>query len=86
MTQKRNRQNGTFHHLRSIERKLDIILDEIDHISARLFEIERQQRKDFTDATLTRLNDMARQMEAISVIELQNIRNLYSGTKEGERQ
>lgn len=78
-----HRQNGTARRLRRIEDKLDIILSDFSRIHALLLTIERQQREEFTDETINRLQGAARRMEEMAVRELQAVRERYG--KEGGR-
>ncbi len=72
-----HRHNGTAQRLRRIEDKIDIILSDLNRIHARLLTIERQQREEFTDATIKRLQDAARRMEEMAGRELQAVRERY---------
>lgn len=63
--------------LRRMEDKLDIILSDLNRIHARLLTIERQQREDFTDTTINKLQTAAHQMKDMADKELQAVRERY---------
>ena len=71
------RPNGTTHRLRRLEDKLDIILSDLNRIHTRLLTIERQQREEFTDATINKLQAAAHQMRDMADNELQAVRERY---------
>ena len=72
MQQKKNRRPGrTARRLRGIEERLDIIICGINRINARLLNVERQQREEFTDATIGRLHAAAVRMREAAGMELQ---------------
>lgn len=68
-------RNGRRH--RRMEDKLDIILSDLNRIHARLLTIERQQREEFTDATINKLQTTAHQMKEMADKELQAVRERY---------
>lgn len=71
------RQSGNARRLRRMEDKLDIILSDLNRVHARLLAIERQQREDFTDATINRLHASAVRMKEMADNELQAIKERY---------
>ena len=71
------RPNGIARRLRRIEDKIDIILSDLNRINARMLTIERQQREDFTDATINRLHAAAQSLKATADKELQAVSERY---------
>lgn len=71
------RPNGTARRLRRMEDKLDIILSDLNRIQARLLTVERQQREQFMDATISRLHAAAQSLKATADKELQAVRERY---------
>ena len=78
MKQNRNRkQSGNARRLHRMDDKLDIILSDLSRIHTRLQTIEKQQREDFTDATINRLHASAVRMKEMANNELHAIKERY---------
>lgn len=80
MKQNRNnnyKQNQITRRLRRMEDKIDIILSDLNSIHIRLLTIERQQREDFTDSTINKLQAAAHQMKDMASKELQAVGERY---------
>lgn len=78
MQQKKNRRpSRTARRLRGIEERLDIIICGINHINARLLNVERQQREQFTDATINNLHASALRMKEVADKERQAVKERY---------
>lgn len=71
------RQSGNARRLRRMEDKLDIILSDLSRIHTRLLTIEKQQREDFVDTTISRLHASAVRMKEMADNELQAIKERY---------
>lgn len=71
------RPNRYGRRLRRMEDKLDIILSDLNRIHARLLAIELQQREEFTDVTINRLQASAHRMKDMADKELQAVRERY---------
>lgn len=71
------RRSGTTRRLRRLEDKLNIALSDLNRIYARLLTIEQQQREEFTDATINKLQAAAQQMKDMADKELQTERERY---------
>lgn len=81
MKQPRNHRPGrNARRLRRMEDKLDIILSDLNRIHAQLVTIERQQRDEFTDATINKLQTAAHQMKEMTDKELLAVREHYGKT------
>ncbi len=78
MKPNRNHRPGRItRRLRRMEDKLDIVLSDLNRVHARLLTIVRQQREDFTDATINKLQASAHQMKDMAGKELQAVRERY---------
>lgn len=78
MQQKKNRRpSRTARRLRGIEERLDIIICGINRINAKLLTVERQQREQFTDATINNLHVSALRMKEMADKERQAVKERY---------
>lgn len=71
------RPNGITRRLRRMEDKLDVILSDLNRIHARLLTIERQQREEFADEAINKLQAAAHCMNAMAEKELQSVNKRY---------
>lgn len=76
-----NRPSEIANRLRRMEDKIDIILSDLTLLHSRLLTIERQQREDFTDATVVKLQSTAHRMKEMADKELQAVRERYGTTR-----